>query len=131
MKRPKAQINPKLPNYPTRILSSSSLLLELWSKLSIPISMALALLISPLPPAKINKFILHQPKTPPKSLSNRFKLQAVQETKEKSKPTQSSPDEITQKYGLEVGLWKVNNKQPQLKLCIVQFTNFIFILFCI
>ncbi|XP_020245732.1 uncharacterized protein LOC109823770 [Asparagus officinalis] len=75
--------------------------------------MALALLISPLPPAKINKFTLRQPKTPPKSLSNRFKLRAVQETKEKSQPTQSSPDEITRKYGLEVGLWKIFSSKSE------------------
>ena len=73
--------------------------------------MATALLISSPPPAKIHELTCHQPKLSPKLLSNRFKIQAIQETKEKAESTQSSANEITEKYGLEVGLWKVNNKE--------------------
>ena len=74
--------------------------------------MATALLLSSPPNTKTHEFSRHQPKlSPNKHLSNRLKIQAIQETKEKAKATPQSPaDEITEKYGLEVGLWKVNNE---------------------
>ncbi|XP_075520037.1 uncharacterized protein LOC142553577 [Primulina tabacum] len=42
----------------------------------------------------------------PKSGLTRFSVRAVQEKTEETK-TPSSPDEITKKYGLEAGLWKI------------------------
>nr|CAD1836793.1 unnamed protein product [Ananas comosus var. bracteatus] len=71
---------------------------------------AAALLLSTLPPTKRDQLLQTQLKPslptvrPPRS---RFKIRAVQETKEELKSSSSSPEEITEKYGLEFGLWKI------------------------
>ncbi|CAI0398440.1 unnamed protein product [Linum tenue] len=53
---------------------------------------------------------------PPKSISTRFRIRATREKAElKTPPPPSSPDEITQKYGLEAGLWKIFSSKDEKK----------------
>ncbi|CAL1403826.1 unnamed protein product [Linum trigynum] len=54
---------------------------------------------------------------PPRSIPSRFRTRATREKTEqlKSPPPASSPDEITQKYGLEAGLWKIFSSKDDEK----------------
>ncbi|XP_073004556.1 uncharacterized protein [Typha latifolia] len=66
-----------------------------------------ALLFSTLPPLTKHRPLL-QPRreTQLQNLRNRVKIRALQETEEESKAT-STAEEVTEKYGLELGLWKI------------------------
>lgn len=46
---------------------------------------------------------------PPKSSFKHFIPKAIKQTREETNIPSPSPEEITQKYGLEAGLWKVPN----------------------
>lgn len=72
-----------------------------------------ALLLSTVLPSSGQRFFLIKQGNQLNSLfpstrvnGKRVKLQAVQETKEEAKAS-PSPEEMTEKFGLEYGLWKV------------------------
>lgn len=89
--------------------------------------MALALLVSTtIPPAKTQQFYYQRnhflkPLIPIPGNQNRvqtFKIKALQETKEETKTTTQTPssaEDITQKYGLEFGLWKIFSSKGEGK----------------
>ncbi|CAL1367331.1 unnamed protein product [Linum trigynum] len=54
---------------------------------------------------------------PPKSISTRFRIRATREKAELKTPPPppSSPEEITQKYGLEAGLWNIFSSKDEKK----------------
>ncbi|KAJ6798232.1 Uncharacterized protein M6B38_214100 [Iris pallida] len=79
-------------------------------------AMASALLITPIPPAKTHQPCTSDQRKPSSSLllkktrTQSFRIHALQETREETKPTpqsSSSAEEATAKYGLEFGLWKI------------------------
>lgn len=87
-----------------------------------------ALLLSTLPPAQRHGLLQYHHSTRPRCrllpaspLQGRQRhrlpspIRAIQETEEKAKAS-SSADEITEKYGLEFGLWKVSRWLPHLEL---------------
>lgn len=58
------------------------------------------------------RFCLSSVRTSPESNTNKFRCRAVRE-KAEEKNTSPSPEEVTKKYGLEVGLWKILSSKDE------------------
>ncbi|KAJ4978957.1 hypothetical protein NE237_009737 [Protea cynaroides] len=58
---------------------------------------------------KNDKTVLYNYASPVRCKSDlkHFRVRALKETTEEAKTTPTSPEEITEKYGLEAGLWKI------------------------
>lgn len=53
------------------------------------------------------RFFFSSIRTPSECSTKKFRCRAVREKAEEKNTSPSSPEEVTKKYGLEVGLWKV------------------------
>ncbi|KAJ4903104.1 hypothetical protein Rs2_17055 [Raphanus sativus] len=53
------------------------------------------------------RFFFSSIQAPSESNTKRFRCRAVREKAEEKNTSPSSPEEVTKKYGLEVGLWKI------------------------